>query len=223
MALTDVLSGAAALGKSLLRPSRALDVVAITGGGYGPMFPDCRPLVATVFEDARLMEHPLETGAVIADHIVFEPTEIELPCRTVGEVAYRNTYAALKMAFLQGTLLTVMTRTGVYDNMVIVSMPHDERPDAFNAIEMNIRLRHAVFVQPQSTELPASKTTDPKQSSTVKKGAQQTTPASTPKAASATAAARNSGTANTPAAGAAAGSSAAPRGSTLYRWAYGDA
>lgn len=215
MALTDILSGAASFGKSLLQPSRAIDVVAILGPGYTPLFSLARPLTATVYEDAKLMEHPLETGSSIADHIVFEPVEIELPMVLSGEVEYRQTYAAIKGAFKAGTLLTVSTRSGLYPDMVVTSMPHDERANSFDALEMNIRLRHAVFVTPKTTDLPANKVADPKQASTVKKGGQQTTGASAAKTSAAATAKANSGTANTPAAGAAAS------GSTLYQWTYG--
>lgn len=209
MALTDILSGALSLGRSLLKPSRAVDVVAILGPGFVPVFMAARPLSATVFEDAKLMEHPLETGSMIADHIVIEPLEIELPCIVRGELEYRNTYAAFRGAFLTGTLLTVVTRTGVYPSMVITSMPHDERPQSFDSIEMNVRLRHAVFVQPQSTELTQEQTADPKQSSTTARGAQQTTQTN---AAKTTAAASGYE---------ASGAGPAPQGSTLYQWAYG--
>lgn len=209
MALTDILSGASSLGQSLLNPSRAVDVVAILGPGFVPLFEPARPLTAAVFESAELMEHPLETGSLIADHIVIEPLEIELPCIIAGETEYRNTYAAFKASFLTGALLTVVTRTGSYPDMVITSMPHDERPDSFDAIEMNVRLRHAVFVSPQSTELTQDQTTDAKQSSTVKKGAQQTTPTTAAKSSAAASSYSNSG------------AGAQPQGSTLYRWAYG--
>lgn len=210
MALTDILGGAISLGRSLLSPSRAVDVVAILGPGYTPIFALARPLTATVFEDARLMEHPLETGAVIADHIVFEPLEIEMPCLVRGEIEYRATYGALKSTFKAGTLLTVVTRSGVYPDMVITSLPHDERPHSFDALELNIRLRHAVFVQPSSEDLPQSKTADAKQSSTVKRGAQQTTTANPARSSAAASTYSNSGAAATP-----------PQGSRLYQWAYG--
>lgn len=217
MALTDILSGALDIGRSLLRPSRAVDVVAILGPGYSPIFSLARPLTATLYEKAKLMEHPLETGAVIADHIVFAPLEIEMTMILPGELAYRQTYAAISAAFKAGTLLTVSTRSGLYSDMVIEAMPHDERADSFDALEMKIRLRHAVFVTPKTTSISADKAADPKQASTVKKGGQQTTTtaASSPKATAASVAKANSGTVNTPAAGAAA------KGSTLYQWTYG--
>lgn len=204
MALTDIITGVANIGLSLLRPTAAIDVVAILGPGFSPLFALARPLVAQVYEDAKLMEHPLEMGSVIADHIVIEPMEIQMPCIVVGELEYRNTYAAIKTAFMTGTLLTVVTRTGVYPSMVITSMPHEERPQSFNAIELNIRLRHAVFVQPKSTSLSASQTQNPAQASTVKAGAKQTTPTPAPKADSAATSYQASGAGK-------------PEGSTLYR------
>lgn len=204
MALTDVLTGAANLALSLLRPTLAVDVVAVLGPGFSPLFSFARPLSARVYEDAKLMEHPLEMGSVIADHIVVEPMEIELPCIVTGEIEYRNTYAAIKSAFSTGTLLTVVTRTGVYPDMVITGMPHEERPQSFNAIEMNLRLRHAVFVKPQSSALPQSQTQNPAQSSTLQRGSQQTTPTPAPRAASAGESYAGSG-------------ASTPRGSTLYQ------
>lgn len=212
MALTDILSGVVNAGLSLLRPTAAIDVVALLGPGFSPLFALARPMTATVYEDARLMEHPLEMGSVIADHIVIEPLEIDLPCIVVGELEYRNTYAAIKGAFTTGTLLTVVTRTGVYPNMVLTAMPHEERAQSFNAIEMRLRLRHAVFVQPQSSKLPESQTQNPAQSSTQQRGAQQTTPTPPARTAAAADAYSNSG----------AGAPAA-RGSTLYQWFGGGA
>lgn len=209
MALNDILSNAVTIGRSLLGPSRALDVVAILGPGFAPIFPAFRPLIASVAESAVLMEHPLETGALIADHIVFDPMEVELPGIIRGELEYRSTYALLRSTFQAGTLLTVVTRTGSYPNMVIYEIPHEERPQSFDAVEMSIRLRHANFVKPQSTSMSQAQVKDAKQSSTVAKGAQQTT---TTNAAKSTAAASSYE---------ASGAGAKPTGSKLYQWTYG--
>jgi hypothetical protein len=208
MAVTDILGGAVTIGRSFLQPTRAVDVVSITGGGFATLFSSARPMRAEVLESAALMEHPLETGALIADHIVFDPIEIELPVIIVGESEYRNTYALIKAAFTAGTLLTVVTRTGSYPNMVLAEIPHEERPDAFNAIAMRIRLREAHFVTPQSGALTQSQTKDAKQSSTVSRGAQQTTGANASQSAKAGTSYGQSG----------AGGATNPQGSTLYRW-----
>lgn len=209
MAITDVITGALTAAKSLLIPTKAVDVVAITGAGFLPLFSLARPLTASVFELADLMEHPLETGAVIADHIVFRPVEVELPLLCVGEVAYRSTYAAIRATFNAGTLLTIRTRTGSYPNMVISDLPHDETPNEFDAISIRLRLREARFVTPK-TGLSQDQVQDPKQASTTNRGSQQTTTPSTAKATQVTSTATSSG------------QGATPQGSTLYRWAYGE-
>ena len=207
MALTDILSGAVNLARSLITPSKAVDVVAITGAGFLPLFSAARPLTASVYEFADVMEHPLETGSVIADHIVFKPIEIELPLLCVGEVAYRSTYAAIRTVYAAGTLLTIRTRTGSYPNMVITDLPHDETPSEFNAISIRLRLREARFVTP-ATGLASDQVANQSQTSTQNRGAQQTT------------AANASTTAQVTSTAAASGQGATPQGSTLYRWAY---
>lgn len=207
MALRDVLTGGANLvTRSLIRPTKAVDVVAITGPGFSPIFAGARPLVAEVHESAALMEHPLETGAVIADHIVFDPTEISLPVVCVGEEVYRNTYALIRAAFKAGTILTVTTRTGSYPSMVIIEMPHEETPGAFDAIAIRILLREAVFVKPATGSLTDTK--DAKQSSTQSRGGQQTTNANASQSSKASSSYGQSGAGTTP----------TPQGSTLRQW-----
>ena len=212
MAITDILSGAVDLARGLLLPSLSVDVVAITSaGGFGQMFAQARPLVADVYEMADLMEHPLETGSVIADHIVFRPVEIELPLMCVGELAYRSTYAALRQTFKAGTLLTIRTRTGSYPNMVITDLPHEETPDSFDAISVRLRLREARFVTPKSG-LSSKQVKNQSQASSAKRGSQQTTSTNAATGSKATSAANDSG------------AGATPSGSTaykLYKWAYG--
>lgn len=207
MAVTDVIFGAASLARSLIRPSKAVDVVAITGAGFLPLFSAARPLTAAVYELADLMEHPLETGAVIADHIVFRPVEIEIPMICVGEFAYRSTYAALRATFNSGTLLTVRTRTGSYPNMVMSDLPHEETPNEFDAITIRLRLREARFVTPK-TGLSKSQVKDPKQASTTNRGAQQTSTANASTTAKASTTYSQSGAGKTP----------AVEGSTLRQW-----
>lgn len=209
MALTDVLTGAVSLGRSLIRPTRAIDVVAVLGPGFSPLFQNMRPLTAEVRETADLMEHPIETGSVIADHIVFDPIEIMLPVVVVGELEYRSTYAILKSTFRAGTILTVMTRTGLYSNMVIMEIPHEETPAAFNAVAIRVLLREAMMVTPKSRALTQSEVKDAKNASTVAKGSQQTTAANTAKSSAAASSYSSSG------------SGVPASGSQLYRWTYG--
>lgn len=203
MPVSDVLAGATSFVKGLV-PSLQADVVAVMGANFAPLFSLARPMAADVYERAEPMEHPLETGAAITDHLVFKPTQIELPLVCAGYIAYRSTYAAIRSTFEAGEKLTVQTRTGSYDNMVIAELPHNETAEFFDAITIRLRLVEARFVTPE-TELSQEQVASPSQSSTVKRGSQQT--------AAPTAAAESAVTASATESGG---------GSHLYNWIYGE-
>jgi len=204
--ILDALGPAIDVGRSLIRPSQAVDVVAILGPGFVPLWSALRPLEAAVFESADLMEHPVENGTVIADHLVHHPREILMPMVCIGEREYRSTYASLKAAFMAGIKLTITTRTSSYSDMILTDMPHEETPDRFNAISMALRFREAIVVTPQSGGLTEEQTQDPAQASTQAGGTKQTTTPSTAQAAQGSTSYANSG------------AGAAPQGSTLYQW-----
>lgn len=203
MPVSDVLAGAAAFIRGLV-PTLQSDVVAVLSGGFAPIFSLARPMAASVYERAEPMEHPLETGATVTDHLVFKPVQIEIPLICAGNFAYRATYAAIRATYLSGLRLTVQTRTGSYDNMVIAELPHDESAEYFDAITIRLRLVEARFVTPE-TELASNQVANSSQSSTVKRGSQQT--------AAPTAAAETAVT---------DGAAQSGGGSTLYRWTYGE-
>lgn len=174
MALTDTLI-----------PSASSDAVAVFGANLSQVFSGARPIKAAVTEDSKLMEHPLETGAVVTDHRIVLPIEIELSL--ILTATYRNVYQQIKQLFTDGTLLTVQTRTASYSNMVIMSLPHDEDPEMFDAIAIAVKLRQVEIISPQYGTLPPSKVANKSQASTVKKGQQQGKDSTDPKITSAAA------------------------------------
>lgn len=170
--------------------SRAVDVVAILDGeSQKQVLESARPMRAAVYETADLMEHPLETGATIADHIVFAPVEIDLPLMINGPTV-KDIFAELRGFYLAGSLLTVQTRARSYENMVLMEIPHGEEPEAITSLTVSVRLREANFVAPQYGGIAPKqvKEADKGKVSTTKRGAQQTT--KTPPAKEAKAAAQ---------------------------------
>jgi hypothetical protein len=112
---------------------------------FGQMFANARPLKATVRETSKVMEHPIETGAVIADHHIINPVEIDLPM-IVNSQFYAATYTQIRQAFVNATLLSVKTRVGTYSNMIITAMPHEEDADMYDAITIGLHLRQVLYV-----------------------------------------------------------------------------
>jgi hypothetical protein len=147
----------------------AQDVVGVFDG-YSQVFRDARPITASVREEAKMMEHPLESGAVVTDHMVIQPVEIELALTLIPET-YRDTYKAIKELYLQGALLTVQTRADNYENQVIASLPHEENPEIFDTITIGLKLKEVRIVKAQVEATYKAK--NPAQSKTVDRGETQ--------------------------------------------------
>lgn len=150
-----------------LLPSFAVDTVAVFTQEYEQIFKDARSIKATVKEQAKVMEHPIENGAVITDHRIILPVEIELSMILLPK-SYQDTYKAIRSYYLNGTLLVIQTRTGIYENQLISSMPHEETPEQYDAISLNLSLRQALFVTPTGAITPIN----PSDSNTVERGQQ---------------------------------------------------
>lgn len=153
-------------------PTASADTVAVFDQNFTQLFELARPLKATVKEDSKVMEHPLETGASVVDHSVILPVEIELSL-VLSRGEYLDTYQRIRKTFRNRDLLVVQTKTGLYENMLIESCPHEEDAEMFDTIAMALKLREAQFVQAQFDTLPPQKVRNPTNASTVDKGQQQ--------------------------------------------------
>lgn len=154
-------------------PNKSADVVAIYDQNFTPIFQTARPMKATVDETVKPMEHPVETGAVITDHFIVNPTNIELPV-ILTALEYTNVYAQLAQAMRAGTLVNVQTRTALYQNMMIAEIPHEEEPDLFNVIAMSVKFHEVQMVTAQYGALPPQAVKKKTHASTVDKGQVQT-------------------------------------------------
>jgi hypothetical protein len=163
---------------STFLPTTAVDVVGVFDAQFNQVFSNARPMKAMVMEQAKAMEHPVETGVTITDHRIILPTEIELSVllsNTTSNEEYRSLYQQIKQLWINATLLTVQTRTDSYANMLITGMPHDETADMFDAIAVGIKLKEALFVQARFGTLPPTSVKNKSNASTVDRGEQQTT------------------------------------------------
>lgn len=149
----------------------AADAVGVFDDEFNQVFAKARPLKADVYEAARVMDHPVESGSTMTDHRVIDPIEIELALVMAGE-DYRDTYNQVKDLYNRAALLVVQTRSGSYSNMLISAMPHDESPDSYDTINMSLRLREAILVTVQFQALPPRAVAQQRNTSTVRRGQQ---------------------------------------------------
>lgn len=159
-------------------PGFFYDQVAIFDQNFRQIFSTARPLKAVVKEQAKLMEHPIETGATIVDHRIILPVEIELSLVLESyfgvSVEYQQVYNAIREAYLNSVLLTVQTRSGVYTNQLIQSLPHEEDPTQYDVLTLALSLKQVIFVTAQYATTPKN----PSNSNTTNRGMQLPMPAS---------------------------------------------
>lgn len=143
--VSDVLTA-----QNLILGSSNVDVNAVLNQEtMQQVFAEARPIKATVRETARVMNYPVETGAILSDHKIINPTEIEMIFAIASDF-YASAYQAIRNAWNASTLLSVQSRTGTYRNMIISDMPHEEEPDTFNMITQFVKFREVIFVAPAS-------------------------------------------------------------------------
>lgn len=155
-------------------------VVGIFDEGFSQLFETAEAMRALVNENAKPMEHPMESGAVNTDHIVFLPTEIELHLILDPEDA-ADVYKQIKAKWLAAETLSVQTKVDTYTSMLITRCPHDEETDMYDTVGIGVRLRQIIVVSAQYAKLPAKAVKKPSNASTVKTGQKSPTPASAPK------------------------------------------
>lgn len=165
-------------------PGSQIEVVGIFDEGFNQLFVTAEAMRALVNENAKAMEHPMESGAVNTDHIVFLPTEIELSLILDPE-DMPDVYKELKAKWMAAETVSVQTKTDTYTSMLITRIPHDEETDMYDTVGIGVRLRQIIVVSAQYAKLPAKAVKKKSNASTVKTGQKSPTTASAPKTSAA--------------------------------------
>ena len=124
--------------------SQDLNIVGIYSGST-LLFEKAKIMKAQVKETSQMMNHPVESGTVVTDHKIINPIEITIPLM-VSSADYRSVYNSIRKVFLESDFLTIQTKSGIYKNMLISNMPHDESPDAYNALMISLQLKEVFIV-----------------------------------------------------------------------------
>lgn len=160
---------AAKLVADLISLGGNVDVVGVfDSSSFQQVFEQARPMKARVRESSRVMQHPLENGKQISDFRIILQNQVEIPL-IIPSPFYSSTYQQIKSLFLNATLLSVQTKTGVYPNMIIADMPHEEDPAMYDSITLGLHLTEVQFTESTPVYAPV----DPQNESTVARGQQQ--------------------------------------------------
>lgn len=125
-----------------------VDVTGLFDEDFNQMFVEARAMKADVSRASRVMRHPLENGATIADHRVIDPNEIVLLMFLPND-RYRDLYAQIATAFATAKKLTVQTKVGSFPNMFISELPHEETPEFVDLVQVIVKLTEVNFLSMQ--------------------------------------------------------------------------
>ncbi len=127
-------------------------MIALFDKNHGQLFPDAQIVKMRVIENAKMMQHPVESGTVITDYKVVMPAQIILTIYLVRG-AYRNTFAMIHRAYLKSTEMSLQDRAHYYSKLVISEMPHEESAEVFDGIILTLHLTEVLTVKPKSVTI----------------------------------------------------------------------
>ncbi len=133
-------------------PSFGGKTIFVTTQDGTEVFPSAQFLKAEVRPESRPMEHPVESGAIITDHRILLPTEIELSA-VLSTEDYKDVYKQITTLYVNATLLTVQCRAGTFTNQLIQSIPHTEDAEQYDAILITIKLKQVLIATTPSTSM----------------------------------------------------------------------
>lgn len=130
----------------------------------------------SVHETSKATRYAVEDGTSRNDHVIQNPTEIEISMILAGEMA--RLFQLLKQTYLERKLVTVQTKTDVYTDMLVEEIPHEQDAGMTDGVTVDVRLLEWRETAPEYGELTMSKVANPSQSDTVNRGSQATSEAS---------------------------------------------
>jgi hypothetical protein len=150
-----------------------VDVVGVFDNDtFEQLFITARPMKANVTRQQKIMDHPIESGAIVSDFAIILPVEIELSMLLTGQ-QYTAMYQEISTYFNTQQLVSIQTKATVFPNMMIQAMPHEETPEMFDVLPLALKFREVQMVTVQYQALPPTAVQTPTDTSTVQRGTQQ--------------------------------------------------
>lgn len=125
-------------------------------------------LDGSVDDDAKLMDHPLENGAVITDHVVFNPNKASFSI--IVDDDEQGALSEINEYYRNATPLTIKAKGELFPNMVICAKPFKMSSNYFNKTAYSLSMRAIQVAETQYVKMTTEQVKNPKDSSTVKSG-----------------------------------------------------
>lgn len=125
--------------------------IALYGEGGGELLSTASIISCSVNDSSKLMEHPIESGAVIADYKVFNPVTASVVV-ALSATGYESEFAEIYTSYKNCEYITLQTKTQVYSNLQILSLPHEATFKNISRPTITINLKEALVVEAEFTQ-----------------------------------------------------------------------
>ena len=117
----------------------------------GEILADSTIISCTVNDTSRLMEHPIESGATVADYKVFNPVTASIIV-ALPEYGFEGQFAEIYSVYKNSEYVILQTKTNVYKNLQVLSIPHEANIKNVSRPTITIQLKEALTVEAQFTQ-----------------------------------------------------------------------
>lgn len=127
--------------------------------------------------EAQITEHPVETGASIVDHAYIKPAELSMNIMVSdvhasfiegqfsGSLArHVNAWNLLKQIQADRIPVSVLTKLGLYDNMLIQRITATDTYETYNALNADVTLREIPIARVRTLKISSTPQTTNKTS-----------------------------------------------------------
>ena len=105
-----------------------------------------------VSQTATIPSHTVEDGSNINDYIVYNPNSIDL--QIFVPIGFLSDWENIIFHFKSGTVLTVVCKSGIFNDMVIQAIPTEEKATHLNGIILSLSLKEVKFATFEETDAP---------------------------------------------------------------------
>lgn len=140
----------------------------------GEVLNDIEVVRVSLQDNAKLFEHPLETGAVITDHEIFDPCRVTIQAYIA--VDDTSSLQTLTNYYQQGQILKIKAGNKIIENAVVASLPLELSGEVYDKILYSISFKEVQRVT--ATYVALSSALSSSDSSTVNSGVIQATASS---------------------------------------------
>lgn len=134
------------------------DVNRIAQFGFSPLSSNfvegiikAQPMKAFIRRETQGFTHPLEDSTTLIDHRIILPITINIPFLISRD--YNNTlYEEIEQFFNSGEVVQVYTKARKNNNLYISAIPHEEVPDKFDSIVVDVTFTEIQVASPTITD-----------------------------------------------------------------------